>query len=216
MEYPELMVSQDFRQNLVTWDVGLKTGIDFSESIWDSVGLFYHRGRKVELTDVFIANNYGFSLETNGALPISGEVDLSLGGFYNFAQQGVGRQCQMALGITLRPRSNCTIEINSNYAQSLTLYNRIDGRFFASSLRLTYLFRRDLFLRIFGQIGKERRNYGKIENLRDYLVSFLFGWEHSPKSHLFLAYNENWRTEKVTVGLENRVMVLKISYLWNL
>jgi hypothetical protein len=31
-----------------------------------------------------------------------------------------------------------------------------------------------------------------------------------------LAYNGNWQTEEVTVELENRVMVLKISYLWNL
>ena len=216
MEYPELIVSPDFRQDLITWDVGLKTGIDFSESVWDYVGLFYHRGRRVELTDVFIASNYGFSLESNGALPVSGEIDLSQGNFYNFAQQGIGRQRQVVLGGTIRPRSNCTIEINSNHAQSLTTYNRIDGRFFASSLRLTYLFRRDVFVRIFGQIGKERRNYGQIQNLRNYLVSFLFGWEYSPKSHLFLAYNGNWQTEEVTVELENRVMVLKISYLWNL
>ena len=215
-EHPGLILSPAFRQDLITWNTGMRMGIDFSESVWDNVDLFYHRKRVVELTDVFTANNYGFSLETNSALPISGQIDLSQGGFYNFVRQSIGRQRQVVLDSTLRPKINCTIEINSNYAQSLTTFKKIDGRFFTSSLRLTYLFRRDLFLRVFGQIGQERSNYDQIQTLRNYLFSLLFGWEHSPKSHLFVAYNEDWRNEEVGVRLGNRVVVFKVSYLWNL
>ncbi|HHZ89707.1 TPA: hypothetical protein EYN65_04040 [Candidatus Poribacteria bacterium] len=216
MEHPDFTLSPDFRQDLITWDAGMRMGVDFSESVWDDVDLFYHRRRVVELTDVFTASNYGFSLETNSALPISGEIDLSQGDFYNFTRQSVGRQRQVALDSILRPKSNFTIEINGSYAQSLTAYKKIDGRFLASSLRLTYLFRRNLFLRIFGQTSRERKNYDQIQTLKNYLVSLLFGWEYSPKSHLFLAYNEDWQAEEGFMRLGNRVAVLKVSYLWNL
>jgi len=215
-KHPELTLSPDFRQDLITWNAGLEIGIDFSELVWDDVGLFYRRRRAVELTDVFITSDYGFFLETNSALPISGELDLSQGDFYNFARQSVGQQRQMTLAGTLRPQSNFTIEIDGSYAQSLAASGKIDGRFLASSLRLTYLFRRNLFLRVFGQVGRERTNYDWIQSQKDYLVSLLFGWEYKPKSHLFLAYNEDWQTEKRVMKLGNRVAVLKVSYLWNL
>ena len=178
--------------------------------------LSLNRRRAVELTDVFITSDYGFFLETNSALPISGQLDLGQGDFYNFARQSVGQQRQMTLAGTLRPQSNFTIEIDGGYAQSLAASREIDGRFLASSLRLTYLFRRNLFLRIFGQVGRERTNYDRIQSQKNYLVSLLFGWEYKPKSHLFLAYIEVWQTETGVMKLGNRVAVLKVSYLWNL
>ena len=110
--------------------------------------------------------------------------------------------------------------MDSSYAQSLDLEGAIDGRFFVSSLRATYLFTRESFLRMFAQAGRERLLPTEIHE--DYLLSFLFGWEYSPKSHLFVAYNETWRGIPVATGfgrelqLENRVVVVKITYLYNL
>ena len=49
-----------------------------------------------------------------------------------------------------------------------------------------------------------------------YLISGLIGWEYSPKSHFFLAYNESRGTLTRRLRLENRVIVAKVSYLWNL
>ena len=69
---------------------------------------------------------------------------------------------------------------------------------------------------MFTQAGRERTAFYQIETEENYLVSTLFGWEYSPKSHIFLAYNEDWRTNKGELQLGDRVVVFKVSYLWNL
>lgn len=87
------------------------------------------------------------------------------------------------------------------------------------SLRATYLFTRESFLRLFTQAGRERLLSTEVHE--NYLLSLLFGWEYSPKSHLFVAYNEAWRDAPVRTGfgrelqLENRVIVVKVIYLYN-
>ena len=91
----------------------------------------------------------------------------------------------------------------------------IDGRFVVGSLRGTYLFTRDVFLRVFTQAARERTAFRRIRVTEDYLASLLFGWEYSPKSNFFLAYNEGWRTDGEKLRMENRVVVVKVGYLWN-
>ena len=64
---------------------------------------------------------------------------------------------------------------------------------------------------MFAQANRERRFSADIH--QTYLLSFLFGWEYSPKSHFFVAYNEAWGDASVGAGgrelqLENRVIVL--------
>ena len=147
---------------------------------------------------------------------MAGYANLVYGDYYNFARQSVGIKRQMSLGVIWRPVSNLAFELDNSYAQSLTSTQKIDGRFFAGSFRSTYLFRRDLFLRVFAQMGHNQINYFQTEIEQNYLVSFLLGWEYNPKSNLFLAYNENWRTKKKGLELGDRVIVMKISYLWNL
>ena len=41
---------------------------------------------------------------------------------------------------------------------------------------------------MFAQASRERPLSAEIHE--HYLLSLLFGWEYSPKSHLFVAYNE--------------------------
>ena len=121
---------------------------------------------------------------------------------------------------TLRPQSNLSIELDSGYAQSFDVEGVIDGRFFVSSLRTTYLFTRESFLRIFAQANRERPFSMEIH--QTYLLSLLFGWEYSPKSHLFVAYNEAWEDTPVGAAsgrelqVESRVIVIKVTYLYNL
>ena len=87
-------------------------------------------------------------------------------------------------------------------------------------MRATYLFTRESFLRIFAQASRERELSEEVH--QSYLLSFLFGWEYSPKSHLFIAYNEAWGDAPARMGsghelqLENRVVVVKVTYLYNL
>ena len=87
-------------------------------------------------------------------------------------------------------------------------------------MRATYLFTRESFLRMFAQASRTRPLSAEIHE--NYLLSLLFGWEYSPKSHLFVAYNEAWGDTPVGTGLnralqlENRVVVVKVTYLYNL
>ena len=213
---PDLTFSPEFDEDSISWN--FNAGADWrpTESFWEGIGVSYGRSREVELTEVFTTDGYELSLLTNTSRPVSVGLDAGIGNYFNFSRQAVGKQRLLALSTTIRPRSNFTIDLESGYALSLTQDDVIDGRYFTSSLRVTYLFTRDLFLRVFTQAGRERTAFGRIETEENYLVSTLFGWEYSPKSHIFLAYNEDWQTDEGELQLGDRVVVFKVSYLWNL
>lgn len=213
---PELSFSPDFEEDLLEWGVLANVGIAFREVLLDDIRAYYQRRREVELTEVFTADGYGIAVDTNAAKPIAVGVSVDFSDYFNFSRQQVGKQRRLTLESTLHPRRNFSVELDSSYAQSLDLENRIDGRFFVSSLRATYLLTRESFLRVFAQAGRERPIAAEIRE--NYLLSLLFGWEYSPKSHLFVAYNEAWRDapDMRALQLENRVIVIKVTYLYNL
>ena len=73
---------------------------------------------------------------------------------------------------------------------------------------------------MFAQANRERPLSTEIH--QSYLLSLLFGWEYSPKSHFFVAYNEAWamRLPGLPTGVnyswKTRVLVVKVTYLYNL
>ena len=213
---PDLTLSPEFDEDAISWN--FNAGADWrpTESFWEGIGVSYGRSREVELTEIFTTDGYELSLLTNTSRPVSIGLDAGIGNYFNFSRQAVGKQRLLSLSTTIRPQSNFTIDLESGYALSLTQEDIIDGRYFTSSLRVTYLFTRDLFLRVFTQAGRNRTDFNQIKTEENYLVSTLFGWEYSPKSHIFLAYNEDWRTNKGELQLGDRVVVFKVSYLWNL
>jgi hypothetical protein len=212
---PKLQLSPEFNEDLIDWGASVEAGLEFSESVLDDIGFYYDRSRDVELTDIFTANGFGVFVDTNRSKPISGGISFDVADFYNFSRQSVGLQRQVSIFSTTRPRSNFTIELDGSYAQSLDTERIIDGRFLVGSMRVTYLFTRDLFLRVFAQTGRQRTSFAGIQTDENYLVSVLFGWEYSPKSHIFIAYNEDWNTTDGDLRLGDRVVVFKISYLSN-
>jgi hypothetical protein len=215
-----LSLSPDFDENLLRWSVGGDVGMDFREILLDDVMIYYNRSREVELTEVFTADSYGFEIDTDATRPIAIGLGVDFADYFNFGRQQAGKQRSLIIESTIRPQSNLSIELDSGYAQSFDLEGVIDGRFFVSSLRTTYLFTRESFLRMFAQANRERPF--SMEIYQTYLLSFLFGWEYSPKSHLFVAYNEAWGDAPVGTAfdrelqLENRVIVVKVTYLYNL
>ena len=217
---PELSLSPEFDEDLLRWNVIADVGMDFRETLIDDITVYYSRSREVELTEVFIAEGYGFSIDTNATYPIAIGIGIDFSDYFNFGRQQAGKQRSLTLESTVRPQSNFSIELDSSYAQSLDLSGAIDGRFFVSAMRATYLFTRESFLRLFAQANRERELSAEIH--QSYLISLLFGWEYSPKSHLFVAYNEAWgdapvgRTGGRELQLENRVIVVKVTYLYNL
>ena len=217
---PELSLSPEFDEDLLRWSAGVDVGMDFREILLDDINVYYIRSREVELTEVFTADRYGFEMDTNSTYPIAMGIAIDFADYFNFGRQQAGKQRSLTLESTIRPQSNLSIELDSGYAQSFDLEGAIDGRFFVSSLRTTYLFTRESFLRLFAQANRERPFSMEIH--QTYLLSLLFGWEYSPKSHLFVAYNEAWgnalvgTTSSRELQLENRVVVIKVTYLYNL
>jgi hypothetical protein len=217
---PELSLSPEFDEDLLRWYVNADVGMDFRETLIDDIMAYYYRSREVELTEVFVADGYGFTIDTNATYPIAIGIGMDFSDYFNFGLQQAGKQRGITLESTVRPQSNFSIELDSSYAQSLDLAGEIDGRFFVSSMRATYLFTRESFFRMFAQASRERELSAEIH--QTYLLSFLFGWEYSPKSHLFVAYNEAWGDAPVRtpagreLQLENRVIVVKVTYLYNL
>ena len=209
-------LAADFEEDLVTWESAWWTGMELTEHPVGFFEAYYVRSREVELTDVFGAGQLGFEMATNSALPAVLEVQASSGDFFNFGTQAAGRQRQANLFGTLRPRSNLAVELGGGLARTVDGSGDVDGRFRVGSLRTTYLFTRDTFLRLFAQTERQR-TYTPVRQTRtEYLLSILFGWEYSPKSHLFIAYNEDWGGLGGRRRLDDRVVVLKLSYLSNL
>ncbi len=213
--YPRLSLADDFAEDLIGWDMKLIGGAIFTESFLSRIRAVYERSREIELTDVFGANYFAVSIDTNRAKPIAGRFGIDISDYYNFGRQAVGLQRGASLATTVRPRGNITIDLIGSYAHSLDSQRAIDGRFLVASLRTTYLFTRNSFLRVFTQAARQRTAFKRIQLTEDYLASLLFGWEYSPKSHFFAGYNEGWRTDGERLRLANRVVVLKLGYLWN-
>ncbi len=207
---PELSISPEFDEDVLRWYVRADVSLGFRENFFDDIKAYYYRSREVELTEVFTVNGYGFFVDTNATKPVEVGMGMTFSDYFNFTRQQAGKQRGIILETTLRPRSNFSVELDSSYAQSLDLEGAIDGRFFVSSLRATYLFTRETFLRGFAQAGRERPLSAVPRE--NYLLSLLFGWEYSPKSHFFVAYNEAWHSG----ALDNRVLVVKVTYLYNL
>ena len=214
-DHPTLRYAEDFAEDSIAWDTKLIGGLVFTESILSRIRAVFERSREIELTDIFGANYFALDIDTNRAKPLAGRVRFNTADYYNFERQAVGLQRGVSLVSTVRPQSNFTIDLKGGYAHSLDSERVIDGRFLVGSMRITYLFTRDAFLRIFTQAARERTGFEQIQVIEDYLVSLLFGWEYSPKSNLFVGYNEGWRTDGQKLRLENRVVVFKVGYLWN-
>ena len=214
-DHPTLRLAPDFAEDLVAWDVKLIGGLVFTESILSRIRATFEHSREIELTDIFGANYFAVSVDTNRAKPIAGRLRFNVADYYNFDQQAVGLQRGISLANTVRPWSNFTIDLRGSFAQSLDSRRVIDGRFLVGSLRVTYLFTRNTFLRGFTQAARERTAFERSQVTESYLLSLLFGWEYSPKSNFFVGYNEGWRTAGERLRLENRVIVFKVGYLWN-
>ena len=212
---PDRGLAAEFEEDLIGWSAEAAAGLEFTKSFWSFADVSYGRSREIELAEVFTANRYGFSVRTNGSRPVAAGLRGSKGDFFNFDRQARGRQRRVSVDGTLRPQSNVAVELEGSYAQSLDGRDEIDGRFFVASKRTTWLFTRDAFVRLFAQTERQRTDYGKSQTRRRYLFSGLFGWEYSPKSHVFVAYNEDWTGPKRSLRLDDRVVALKVSYLSN-
>ncbi|MDE0686445.1 MAG: DUF5916 domain-containing protein [Candidatus Poribacteria bacterium] len=216
LKNPNLKISPFFDPDILLWSNIMWVQMRFRESVLEQFGVMFSYSKESELTDFFWAKTGSIFLRTDTAKRIFTTLQLNMGDFYNFSQKYVGKQSGFNLSGTLRPKNNLTFELTTGYAQTSNPDGETDGKFLANSFRVTYLLTRDLFCRLFAQALWNRMYYDQREISLKYLISFLVGWEYSPKSHFFIAYNEDWDTSADRLRFSDRVIVAKISYLWNL
>ena len=63
-----------FAEDLIGWDMKLIGGAIFTESFLSRIRAVYERSREIELTDVFGANYFAVSIDTNRAKPHRGTL----------------------------------------------------------------------------------------------------------------------------------------------
>jgi hypothetical protein len=111
--------------------------------------------------------------------------------------------------------------LQGGYTETFNPLNKQDGRYFKLSSNSTWMFTKDLFIRLHLQGLFGTTYYDKKQIYNDYLFSCLVSWEYKPGSFLYLAYNEGRFDESNptisrSFGFSDRTIILKISYFFNL
>ena len=116
------------------------------------------------------------------------------------------------------------LELNSQFTKTFDPQGVMDGRHFRLSMRNTYLFTKDLFVRLYTQGRWGTTYYGEKSIVNNYLVSFLLGWEFRPGSWFYLAFNEGRKDindlndpnfQQRDFFMTSRTLVTKIQYAFN-
>ena len=215
-QHPGLQMNPQFDADLLLWSNSVWSRVKFRELFLERIDFIFNYAREAELTEVFWAKEAQMMFRTDTAKRFFTTFQVGMGNFYNFSQKYIGNQRSLDIQGTLRPKDNLTLELVLAIAQTSTPAGEIDGEFISNSVRVTYLLTKDLFFRLSTQTFWGQTYYSETETDLRYLISGLIGWEYSPKSHFFLAYNESRDTLARQLRLKNRVIVAKVSYLWDL
>ena len=185
-------------------------------------GYSYAAAEMNELTGKYQTFRQGFNISS----PKSGRLQKFLfgtgvnwGTFYNFAQKYVGSSSNINWNNTIWLKSNMGLELNGNYIKTFDPAGTMDGRHFRVSMRNTYLFTKDFFVRLYtqGRWGVTYYDEKRINNT--YLLSFLLGWEFNPGCWFYLAFNEGREDINApdyrlrNFGMTDRTLLTKIYYV---
>jgi len=102
---------------------------------------------------------------------------------------------------------NLTLNYDTRIVWEYFLTGKLDEVKRVANFRITYLPTRYIFIRIFAPINLSTRQYG---------VNVLFSYAYRPMSRFYLAYNERRSNDASGISLGYRIVMAKISYLWNL
>ncbi|MFH1761295.1 MAG: DUF5916 domain-containing protein [bacterium] len=184
-----------------------------------NIGFWYVISKINELTETYRANRKGFNIsspKTGRIQKVSGNTSFDWGTFYNFAQKYVGSDWNVRLESTSWIRSNMGLGLDGQFTKTFAPGGVMDGRHLRISMRNTYLFTKDFFIRLYTQGRWGTTYYGEKSVTNNYLMSFLLGWEFHPGSWFYLAYNEDradgFYFQQRDFMLTDRVIVAKIYY----
>jgi len=191
---------------------------------------FYFRDRPLNQL-VYWGRDIFAEIDSDIGKPVSVSFRWNYDSQYYFQTHTNGFNQGMEGAITLKPVSNAFLEVS--YQRGLFLnqdgqrmpneeVGQSDIRIFA--VRGRYLFSKYVFSRAFFQhtngaeswIVNDSTGYYRYAVWPRMSGNFLLGWRFLPGSTLYLAYTEEWekRISKKFISA-NRILFLKISYLWS-
>lgn len=176
-----------------------------------------------ELTGKYSGNFYRISCLTRtrfSGARYTGMFSASGGTFYNFDQKYLGSQRNLAVTGNGWVTNNLIVNVQGDITRTYNNINEFDGQYYKLSTNTNLLFSKDFFLRIHAQGIFGTTYYEHKQTYNEYLLSVLLSWEYRKGSFLYLAYNEGRVDESSPTltrffGFNNRTMVLKISYFFN-
>jgi len=133
-----------------------------------------------------------------------GKIGAQIEDHYDWADDYFGKIKMVYLWVDTNPSGNLALDLNGRVVWEYYPSGKLDEVKHVENLRVTYLPRKDIFLRAFLPLNPTAKQYA---------LNFLFSWAYRPMSRLYLAYNEQ-RGEDMK--LADRIIIAKLSYLWNL
>nr|HID59189.1 hypothetical protein [Desulfobacterales bacterium] len=104
----------------------------------------------------------------------------------------------------MRPRDNLSLDFDGNVIWEYLPSGKLDEIRKVGNVRVTYFPTRRIFLRVFAPLNP---------SLHRYAINALLSYAYSPMSRFYLAYNEQ---RSKNMKLTDRIIMAKLSYLWNL
>ncbi len=184
----------------------------------------YKRFSATELTGDYSGNYYKFGYSITPlkmGKRFSGNVSYTGGAFYNFDQKYVGDQKGISANANAQVFHNVLTRLQGDFVMTFDPAGRNDGQYYKISSNTTYMFTKDIFIRLHAQGIFGTTWYDSKQVYNDYLLSGLFSWEYRPGSFLYLAYNEGRFDESNPTAsryfqFNDRTIILKLSYYFNI
>ena len=147
---------------------------------------------------IYRYNNFYSEFESDKSKPISGKISLNAGNFYDGDILGYGLETNLKLG------SRLTMNLLYNHNNVKIKAGHFRTHIVGS--RILYTFSPKLFAKAFIQWYSDDDNI-----VGNFLVHFI----HTPGSDLFFVFNEELDTTKNKLSTTNRVILMKLNYLFN-
>jgi hypothetical protein len=138
---------------------------------------------------------FGFS---NFSRPLSADVDLSMGNFYN------GKKQSLSLGSQYKPSGKLSLFFRYGHNRIELPADIFHTNVF--STRLRYSFTTDFFVKLFAQWNDTRERIS---------ANWLLSYRYSPGSDLFIVYDHAWDTSN-GLKTETQTLLAKVTYFWSL
>lgn len=184
----------------------------------------YQRFSATELTGTYSGDRWKVSYETRPlrlGTQFAGIFSLHGSTYYNFGQKYTGTQQGITLDGEGRLRYNIKSGLQGEITRTFDNEGEADGHYWKLSTNTSWMFTKDIYLRIHAQGLFGTTYYDNRRLYNQYLLSLLFSWEYRPGSYIYLAYNEGrvdeaGPFESRYFDFHDRTILLKLSYLLNI